>query len=71
MSEARYFTGEPCCHGHIAERRSKDGYCVACRSAGTVVWRRNNAAEVNRKKLERRKRAYLALRALEELGIKI
>ena len=26
----RYFTGEPCCKGHIAERRVSDHGCVAC-----------------------------------------
>jgi hypothetical protein len=36
-----------------------------------MAWRRRNAASVNRKKLEKRKRALLALRALEELGIKV
>lgn len=26
----RYFTGDPCVRGHIAERRTSDGACVAC-----------------------------------------
>lgn len=26
----RYLTGEPCVHGHIAERRVTDGCCVEC-----------------------------------------
>ncbi len=29
----RYFTGLPCNHGHISERRVKSKGCVACRSA--------------------------------------
>jgi hypothetical protein len=27
----RYFTGEPCKHGHVAERRTRNGWCIACR----------------------------------------
>jgi len=27
----RYFTGEPCRNGHVAERWSSDGSCMACR----------------------------------------
>lgn len=28
----RYYTGEPCKHGHIAERRVSDGKCILCES---------------------------------------
>jgi len=28
----RYFTGEPCKHGHMAERYTKSSNCVVCRS---------------------------------------
>lgn len=27
----RYFTGKPCCHGHVAERQSDNGKCLRCR----------------------------------------
>lgn len=66
----RYFTGKPCHRGHVSERRG-DGYCLACKSIDTMIWRRRHAAEINRRKLEKRKRAMLALKALEELGIEI
>jgi hypothetical protein len=26
----RYFTGKPCVHGHVAERKTSDGHCVEC-----------------------------------------
>ena len=26
----RYFTGQPCKHGHVAERRTDTGNCIAC-----------------------------------------
>ena len=29
----RYFTGLRCRNGHIAPRRVKDGYCIACKCA--------------------------------------
>ena len=28
--EARYFTGEPCKHGHVSERWVMSGRCIAC-----------------------------------------
>jgi len=28
----RYFTGVPCCRGHLSERHSQSGHCVACLS---------------------------------------
>jgi hypothetical protein len=27
----RYFTGKPCCHGHVVERLASAGTCVECR----------------------------------------
>lgn len=29
----RYFTGKPCKHGHVAERRVIDKTCIVCRCA--------------------------------------
>lgn len=26
----RYFTGEPCKHGHVSERRTVNGTCLEC-----------------------------------------
>lgn len=31
LGRPRYFTGQPCKHGHIAERNTKDRCCVECR----------------------------------------
>lgn len=31
--EPRYFTGEPCKHGHIAERHTLSGACLECAKA--------------------------------------
>lgn len=28
----RYFTGEPCKHGHVSERRTVSGACIECES---------------------------------------
>lgn len=30
---SRYFTGKPCKHGHLAERRVSDGHCIVCHDA--------------------------------------
>lgn len=32
-----YFTGEPCSHGHIAERYTRGRYCAACKNAAYVL----------------------------------
>jgi len=37
----RYFTGEPCPSGHVADRYTRNGYCVDCQRELT---RRNRAA---------------------------
>lgn len=36
--EKTYFTGNPCPHGHIAERRTKDGFCVECRKKHQLTY---------------------------------
>ena len=38
----RYFTGKPCPKGHIAERFTKYGQCVACAALSGAVWYENN-----------------------------
>ena len=54
----RYFTGEPCKYGHIAERSCRDGYCLACKAASAKAW-----YEANREKeLARHKACYEANR---------
>ena len=40
----RYFTGEPCKHGHVAERRTVNSTCVAC-IRGWVKEEKRAAAE--------------------------
>lgn len=30
----RYFTGKPCCRGHVCERYVSDNKCVICAGAG-------------------------------------
>ena len=33
MGLSRYNTGQPCIHGHMSDRRARDGKCIACRNA--------------------------------------
>ena len=44
----RYFTGRPCKHGHIAERRVSDG-CVVCADAHARQWQAANPGKVKAK----------------------
>ncbi len=34
----RYFTGEPCKHGHAAERYTQDGNCAVCKRSSYKDW---------------------------------
>jgi 5-methylcytosine-specific restriction endonuclease McrA len=34
-----YFTGQPCKNGHVSERRTKSGHCIACVAAAQEAWR--------------------------------
>lgn len=48
----RYFTGKPCGQGHVVERRTKNGECIACRKNVLKVWLKENkdkAAKISRR----------------------
>jgi len=54
----RYFTGEPCSKGHIAERFVSNGHCVECKKEQGAVYRRKNGVqsiEERKLKTERKK----------------
>lgn len=36
---SRYFTGKPCCNGHIAERQTSKGVCIECK----YKWQKENS----------------------------
>ena len=42
----RYFTGKPCCHGHLAEKMVSSGRCVVCLRADNLA----TSAEYQRRK---------------------
>lgn len=44
----RYFTGKPCKHGHVAERRMSDG-CVVCADLHARAWQAANPDKVKAK----------------------
>jgi hypothetical protein len=52
----RYFTGEPCKHGHVAERWMSGGRCTACRRE----WRAANLEKVKERDRERARRCRAA-----------
>ena len=43
---SRYFTGKPCKHGHIAERRVSGRCCVVCADNLTRAWAKQNSNRV-------------------------
>lgn len=45
----RYFTGDACLAGHIAERMSANGCCRACVAVKSVAWRERNPEEYKAK----------------------
>lgn len=44
----RYFTGNPCKHGHISERKVCDGGCVECSKISSREWKLNNKEKVRK-----------------------
>ena len=46
LGEKQYFTGKPCTKGHIANRRTKTGECIQCRSLFLIEWRKKNQSKV-------------------------
>lgn len=60
----RYFTGKPCKHGHIAERRASGWVCLECAKVLRVAYR---AAKPN---IERAKTARYRASHRDELGAK-
>jgi hypothetical protein len=49
-----YFTGEPCRHGHIAERYTNSGNCLECNHARVTKWNAANRKHVREMKRKRR-----------------
>jgi hypothetical protein len=45
----RYFTGVPCPHGHMSERRVPSGACTACEAGRTRQWQARNPDKVRAK----------------------
>lgn len=81
-----YFTGKPCCRGHVCERRTIGGKCLQCepiRRASITARspryfaikskadREKNRGERRRAQRERSAKYRLAFLALKELGIEI
>ena len=52
----RYYTGVPCKHGHLSERRTKDRKCMGCwgpvRNAAVRKWKASNRDRTNQINLE-------------------
>ncbi len=48
----RYYTGKPCKHGHIAERRIHDGACCECQRLTYLEYQANNVEKERKRKKE-------------------
>jgi hypothetical protein len=46
QGQKRYYTGAPCPHGHIADRRASTGECLECRAVNLVAWRKTHPEKV-------------------------
>jgi hypothetical protein len=49
-----YFIGEPCRHGHIAERNVRSGHCLECGRARSAKWNAVNRELVNERRRNNR-----------------
>lgn len=49
LGEPRYFTGKPCVRGHVAERYTYNGMCIACNSENSVVHRKLPVSKVRQR----------------------
>ena len=49
---SNYFTGKPCKHGHIAERRVSGRCCIVCANKCSVNWAKNNLVRAKEIKLK-------------------
>lgn len=52
-NQKRYFTGEPCSKGHIAERFVSNGHCVECKKEQGEAYRRKKGIESREEKTQR------------------
>jgi hypothetical protein len=48
----RFFTGEPCPHGHIAERYTSCGKCIPCHKTYQQSWYQQNKQLCQRRSRE-------------------
>lgn len=59
---SRYFTGKPCCNGHICERYCNGGRCLECNAAASNKFR-------NKDKSNRKAIGVLKLKEAKKLGL--
>ena len=45
--QTTYYTGRKCKHGHLSERYTKSGTCVACAKRRATLWRLKNMEDFN------------------------
>ena len=49
---SRFYTGQPCSRGHLAERLVSTGCCVECTKIHRMRWRKDNAEKIKKQCFE-------------------
>jgi len=57
----RYFTGNPCVHGHVVERLVSNSDCVECNRTKVKVWQKNNPQRNVAKSLKSRNKNQISI----------
>lgn len=57
----KYFTGNPCVRGHIAERRTSNQRCTECESLATAAWKAANPEKARQSNRKTKRRIYESL----------
>lgn len=58
LQSKRYFTGKPCCRGHVAERLTSTGQCIPCVRQQVKQWYHRNAERLAPSNRERANKWY-------------
>ncbi len=64
-----FFSGRPCCRGHLGPHYVSDGSCAQCRQVEQAT--AQERAKRRRYQRARRRRAAIAIAALAKLGVEI
>lgn len=70
----RYFTGLPCCRGHISDRLTSSANCTECHNTQTLQWKKRNLEHDRKKRFEwirKNRKSYLAAAKRNKISAKL